>query len=434
MNKIDPEVIAEGRDGRTTPAAGGADSSPTRKRRRDKAKNLLWRGWDFISLGLPDASSSMFRQKTTAIDVARYMRIDENGDVDETSLNARIDYLQKQLREDEDRCNWTVANELELLLIGAMSAPEMKIEAERQMIDARQLKLGTAKAYEDMIEKSGDDVALLRTTLIRLICDIQGRFRKRYLLREYVAAYTARVSLLFGISTMLFMSLIIFLSHLAFDYEKKRSAYDIQEVREQPLQRKGAKVASANATLPAGVFESVTGSNDTPIRSQPRTNSGRSAGIVPRNTASDDQNFDIDPIRAFSSFYIAVMAGLFGAAFSMMAQTRKRVEVSSLEDMKTNARFAMLLFRLGVGIGAAMILYFIFDTKVLGNGALTPDLKQVGFDTPKRETRLIAIGALSPNRDLSLLMLWCFIAGFSEVLVPSILRRTEGEGIPKEAR
>ena len=137
-------------------------------------------------------------------------------------------------------------------------------------------------------------------------------------------------------------------------------------------------------------------------------------------------------MRAFASFYVALAAGLFGAAFSMMAQTKKRVEAATLEDMRTNARFAMLLFRLGVGIGAAMILYFVFDTGLLGDGTLTPKLREAGFDASLASTSLFtSIGGLSPNKDLSLLMLWSFVAGFSEVLVPSMLRQAEAKAAPR---
>lgn len=86
----------------------------------------------------------------------------------------------------------------------------------------------------------------------------------------------------------------------------------------------------------------------------------------------------------------------------------------------------MLFFRLGVGIGAAMILYFAFDTDFLGQGALTPVLTRVGFEVSTQTTALFtSIGGLSPNSDLSLLVPRSFIAGFSEVLVPSILRHAE---------
>lgn len=345
------------------------------------AHKQVKRFWRWFSLALPDASAVMFRQKITGLDVSQYLTADADGKVDCARIERRITALRAHARHSIHGSEWSVANEVELLLLGLMGLEELKVEARRQLIDARSLKLPSLAEYETMFKELENDETGLRAMLSRLISDIQGRFRKRYLLREYIAAYTARVSLIFSLSTTLFMILVIGLSWLAYDYETVKRA---------------ANVAAA------GAWE---GPHMTPL---------------------------MNPVRAFSSFYLAIAAGLFGAAFSMMAQTRKRVEVSTLEDMRANARFGMLLFRLGVGLGAAMILYFIFDSQVLGVGSLTPNLKAVGFEPADASQAPVAIGALSPNKDLSLLMLWSFIAGFSEVLVPSILRQTEG-GAPAKS-
>ena len=338
----------------------------------ERAKYRAKRFWKWLSLALPDASATMFRQKTTALDVAQYLTPDQNGALDRDRLRKRIKELRERSRSPLHRNEWSIANEIELLLLGLMRLEELRVEARRQLIDARALDLSAYGEYEAMIQRHEDDEAALRAALVRLVMDVQGRFRKRYLLREYIAAYTARVSLVFAVATTFFIALMIGLSALAYDLS----------------------IANAAAKL--------------------------NTGYGPVMAAQ------MDNIRAFSSFYVAIAAGLFGAAFSMMAKTRKRIEGSSLEDMRANARFGMLLFRLGVGIGAAMILYFIFDAKVLGDGSLTPSLTAVGFDGAEKDPGSVAIGALSPNKDLSLLMLWCFIAGFSEVMVPSILRQAEG--------
>ncbi|MEL7466368.1 MAG: hypothetical protein AAFN79_20005 [Pseudomonadota bacterium] len=336
-----------------------------------RTKHRAKRFWKWLSLALPNASAAMFRQKITSLDVAQYLTPGEDGRLDHGKLRARIKELRARAASPLHRNEWSIVNEIELLLLGLMRLEELRVEARRQLIDARALDLTAYGEYEAMIQRHEDDEPALRATLVRLVMDVQGRFRKRYLLREFIAAYTARVSLVFAVATTFFIALMIGLSALAYDLS----------------------IANAAAKL--------------------------NTGYGPVMAAQ------MDNIRAFSSFYVAIAAGLFGAAFSMMAKTRKRIEGSSLEDMRANARFGMLLFRLGVGIGAAMILYFIFDAKVLGDGSLTPSLTAVGFDGADKEPGSVAIGALSPNKDLSLLMLWCFVAGFSEVMVPSILRQAE---------
>lgn len=335
------------------------------------------RFWKWLSLALPDASATMFRQKMTALNVAPYLTPGPDGLVDRNRLDLRLSELRARARSPCHANEWSIANEIELLLLGLMGRSELKVEARRQLADAKSLELTAAGDYEALIKEHEEDETALRATLTRMVADLQGRFRKRYLLREFVAAYTARVSLLFAMATTMFIVLMIGLAALAYDLS---------------------------------IAEAVA-----------QTNQGQGPVMPAR----------MDGIRAFSSFYVAVAAGLFGAAFSMMAQTKKRVEVCSLEDMRSNARFGMLLFRLGVGIGAAMILYFIFDAEVLGQGALTPTLTGVGFGGAQNVASNVAIGALSPNRDLCLLMLWCFVAGFSEVMVPAILRQAEGKAVAK---
>lgn len=344
----------------------GAGEFARGARTRQRAKRF----WKWLSLSLRDSSYLMFRQKMAALDVEQRLRPGADGAVDRARVGRRIEKLREKSLSPLHKGEWSIANEIEMLTVGLMDAPSLTAEYRRQLCDARTLKLEGVSDYEKSLEAPEEGER--RAALVRLISDNQGKFRKRDVLREYIAAYTARVSLIFSLSTVIFMAMIIGLAWLAQDYMM------------------ALFVAESDGIGP-------------PLPPPP-------AGM-----------------RAFASFYVALSAGLFGAAFSMMAQTRKRVEAATIEGMKTNARFAMLFFRLGVGIGAAMILYFIFDTEVLGEGALTPNLPEVGFDVSTKTTvAFTSIGGLSPNRDLSLLMLWSFVAGFSEVLVPSILRRAEG--------
>ncbi len=339
--------------------------------REARALRLVIRIWSWLSLSLPSTSRVMFRQKLTGLRVAQLIQPNSGGALDRAMIEARIATLRAKAESSPHWGEWRLVNEIELLALGLWDLATMRVEAKRQLFDAQALQLPGAAEYAALIEANDNDEAALRATLFRLMLDVQDRFRKRHLLREYVAAYTARVSLIFGAATLCLILLIMTLAWMA-----------------------QAHVVSAFLTAQTGI--------------------GPPAPPPPGG------------MRAFSSFYVALTAGLFGAAFSMMAQTKKRVEISTLENMRTNARFSMLFFRLGVGVGAAMILYFVFDTDFLGQGALTPNLPEVGFEVSMQTTALFtSIGGLSPNRDLSLLMLWSFVAGFSEVLVPSILRQAE---------
>jgi hypothetical protein len=108
----------------------------------------------------------------------------------------------------------------------------------------------------------------------------------------------------------------------------------------------------------------------------------------------------------------AALAGTWGAAFSMLGSLKSRLTASELDDMKLMRPWVMLLSRALIGTGAGCVLYFFLRSGLLGGSAF-PQLTTL--DTAD----------VVPRKDLALLIIWCFIAGFSEKLVPSILEKTE---------
>jgi hypothetical protein len=119
----------------------------------------------------------------------------------------------------------------------------------------------------------------------------------------------------------------------------------------------------------------------------------------------------------------AALAGTWGAAFSMLGSLKSRLTASELDDMKLMRPWVMLLSRALIGTGAGCVLYFFLRSGLLGGSAF-PQLTTL--DT----------AAEVPRKDLALLIIWCFIAGFSEKLVPSILEKTEsraGSTAPAES-
>jgi hypothetical protein len=224
---------------------------------------------------------------------------------------------------------------------------------------------------------------------------------------------------------------------------------------------------------------------------------------------------------ALSGLGFAAAAGLLGASFSAMVNQGRLAELENIEEAHAATSPQMIALRLGVGVAAALIVYFFFESGLV-EGALFPDLQQIGFGrvTPlgneldplranaqaldaatdelvktiasanERIAGLIStipdagamaqkaaeiqdaavvpanaaagvagvpselldklqvtganltqvsdeitalrdewsregrpLGALTPNPDLSKLVVWCFAAGFTQTLVPSMLAK-----------
>lgn len=125
------------------------------------------------------------------------------------------------------------------------------------------------------------------------------------------------------------------------------------------------------------------------------------------------------PFHSYSGIWIAMSAGFLGAMFSMLIKNRQRISQGSLEELSVVSSFPNLIVRGSVGLGAGVFLYFVFDSGLLGD-SLWPKLKNLGFAELAYDNSFKV-----PNKDLCLLILWCFLAGFSETLVPGILDNAE---------
>jgi hypothetical protein len=123
---------------------------------------------------------------------------------------------------------------------------------------------------------------------------------------------------------------------------------------------------------------------------------------------------------------IAMVSGLFGATFFMLIQLQSRLSEGGLADVRDMWTFPMLLLRCIVGVGAAAILYFLFKSGLL-SGTIWPNLDGLGFvEVTRHEVAYLDNGRrVVPNQQYALLIVWSFIAGYSQTLVPNLLITTE---------
>lgn len=135
--------------------------------------------------------------------------------------------------------------------------------------------------------------------------------------------------------------------------------------------------------------------------------------------AAGEQSGAVSLFRTYPGLIVALASGLFGATFSMLLQTQRRTSEAGLEDLSSASAWRTLMVRASVGLGGASILYFFFRSGLL-EGSLWPDLSELGYDALNGS----ALGIV-PNKHWCLLIIWCFLGGFSETLVPNLLTRTE---------
>jgi hypothetical protein len=134
------------------------------------------------------------------------------------------------------------------------------------------------------------------------------------------------------------------------------------------------------------------------------------------------EGLHLSPWWSLFALYTAVVSGLLGAFFSRLIMMQRDWARMSLDEVFLHREFTYTLLRAGVGMGGAVIVYFFLKSGLV-DGALFPH-----FDKLAMEWVRVPDGSMSfvvPSKDLALMTFWCFLAGFSEVLVPNMLSSTE---------
>jgi hypothetical protein len=123
--------------------------------------------------------------------------------------------------------------------------------------------------------------------------------------------------------------------------------------------------------------------------------------------------------------WTALTAGLFGAFFFRLTDINNQSIATSVDDAVLHRRWSYTLLRAGVGVCGALVVY-VFLRSGIAEGALFPKFDEISIDlVPVKAPNAVAMSFAVPSKALALLMFWCFLAGYSEKLVPSILGSAE---------
>jgi len=138
-----------------------------------------------------------------------------------------------------------------------------------------------------------------------------------------------------------------------------------------------------------------------------------------------DFSDNVSRVWTLFALWTALSAGLLGAFFSRLMTIQRQWAKLTLEDVFLHREWQYTLLRAGVGACGALIVYF-FLRSGMADGALFPKFDQVRIDfVVVPGPGAVPMTFVMPSTSLALLTFWCFLAGFSEGLVPNVLAGAE---------
>ena len=306
--------------------------------------------------------------------------------------DARIEELAEETRVDAEKRDpdfaemWGKLNEIEARLFLRLDDTRLRAEAERKFVQAELLGLPGLQAARERfhaIEDSDPDATeKRRAEAMAVLQDMFVRYSYRHAERAKRGEVATRL-------TWLGVWLLIVPMVMLVVYSLRVNGYLDWIAGEMPR--------------PGGVDPAPAGSiAGTALQGEAAAARGRS--ITPR----------------IHEMFVVIYFGFVGAYFSRLSVFQRDMAKLRWQEMdKGYGRGAMAVRLLVGGIGAA-ILYFLMMGDIL-SGALCPDSGVELFDEAGGQV-------FRPAKAFALLIVWSFVAGFSERFVPDRLGEVETRG------
>lgn len=266
---------------------------------------------------------------------------------DPTRRSPRIeDLLQTSMPAD-----WSVPNEIEILLSPMLTGADLDMELDHALLKAAQLDvpaLGDLDKRREGLARDAEKQALLA----RLLRDIHLR---------YAARQSERI-------------------------ERRRAA---------------GRLARLGFLLAGGLVAILVG---------------------PGLATGDGQQ-----VLAQYNLALTTAFGVLGAYLSRLLAFQNGAARLSVDDLENGYAWHVLLLRLMVGGLSALVVYFVIAGRLIG-GELLPQPSGAGGGFGRLWQDYGADGYSGPTPGFAKLIVWCFLAGFSERFLPDSLSALEARG------
>lgn len=126
------------------------------------------------------------------------------------------------------------------------------------------------------------------------------------------------------------------------------------------------------------------------------------------------------------NFVVCIFFGFLGAFLSRLMAFHSTSGKLSFEDLEGGYAWHFLLVRLLVGAFSALVLYLVIAAGLLGGDLFPSPVEGGGFGP--LWVWYESYGYSGPSANFAKLIVWCFIAGFSERFLPDSLSALEAKG------